>query len=359
MICARPALLLIAALAGGAPSAGAAEAQARGSGLERYLAAVDAAEAGFDAACERARAETAPPGRVWLRLGRQGLEIVPADAEGAAAAAFWADRALGARSAAAALYGRAAGAGLKAAPVMIETGIEGGVAVHDGKAMSLGDVCDALRRLVAAMGDGAIGDADPFAAARDRAAAPERLALAIGGRTEATLSAALPDGATARGPDGVAAEIVATDEGPRLALEAGADAAPGDAAARIYAPDDPFRPVETVEITILPGAAEATASTSAAIAPDGRIDGIVAGGDAAELTLDVERAGRVRFTSGGGADMAAVLLSESGAVVAADDDSGEGYGFSFSAELAPGRYTLKLTHCCGGGGAFSLTTSSQ
>lgn len=338
-------------------SPAAAGAETRATGLEAYLQAVDAAEAGFAAACDEARAAPAPQGRVWLRLGRQGLEIVPADADGADAAAFWADRTLGSKRAAAALYGEAAGARLKAKPVMIETGADGGVTVHDGKAMTLGDACDALRRIVAAMGDGAPGD--PFAAARDLAASPERLPLAIGGRTETTLADGLPEGAEARGPEGVAARIEPGEDGPTLVLEAGADAAPGDASARIYAPGDPFRPLQTIPVVILPGSAPATGSTGGAISIGEAIEGAVAAGDEAALTLEIREPRRVRFASGGGADMAAELVSESGAVVGRDDDSGQGYGFAFSAELAPGVYTLKLRHCCGGGGRFSLTTTSE
>lgn len=351
----RASLSVTLTLAVLAPLAGRA-AEARDVGLEAYLSAVDEAEAGLAAACNAAEGAEPPAGRVWLRLGPNGLEIAPADATGAEAAAFWAEMALGAKRAAAQLYGDAAGAGLAATPVMIETG-DSGVAVHDGKAMRLGDVCDALERMVAAMGDGAEGD--PFDAARGAVNSTERLALAVGGRAETALSAAPPAGAVARGPDGVAAEIVETADGARLVLEASGDAAPGEAVTRIYAPDDPFRPVETVEILVLPGAAAPEASTGGALALGHEIEGLVAEGGSAELTIDIDAEQSVRFASSGATDVAATLVSESGAVVAADDDSGEGYGFAFSATLTPGRYTLKLQHCCGGGGRFAVTATSK
>ncbi|MFV0475918.1 MAG: hypothetical protein ACK5MQ_17200, partial [Pikeienuella sp.] len=94
-------------------------------GREDWLAAVARAEEDFNAACEALRAADPPEGLVWLRLGPGGIEIAPADENAAAAAAFWAEAALGARAAAEALYGRASGEGLKAAPVMIETGPDG------------------------------------------------------------------------------------------------------------------------------------------------------------------------------------------------------------------------------------------
>ncbi|MEL6794081.1 MAG: hypothetical protein AAFP78_11530, partial [Pseudomonadota bacterium] len=59
------------------------------------------------------------------------------------------------------------------------------------------------------------------------------------------------------------------------------------------------------------------------------------------------------------ADVSAVLESETGQVIAADDDSGDGYGFAFSVALSPGRYALKLRHCCGGGGGYAVTATPE
>lgn len=111
------------------------------AGLDAWLSALARAEAEFEAACALLREAEAPAGLVWLRLGAEGVEIAPATPEDAAAAAFWAEAALGATRAAEALYGQAAGAGLDAAPVMIETG-PAGVSLHDGAALATGDACE-------------------------------------------------------------------------------------------------------------------------------------------------------------------------------------------------------------------------
>lgn len=326
-----------------------------GDGLETWLAAIGSAERDLDAQCEAFSSAPPPEGLVWLRLGPNGVEIAPADARAAAAAAFWAETALGAKAAAMALYGQAAGAGLADAPVMIETG-PAGVAMHDGRALHLGDPCAALRRMVSAIG-GADATAQPFETARRAAAA--RTALPIGGEAILPLEAP-PPGALARGPDGVVAEIEAPEKGDALlALRAGGDAAPGDAEIRVYAPGDRFHPIATLPIRILPGADPPMAPPSAALSPDGQIAGELALGASARIPVEVAAPGRVVFTSEASADFAATLETADGRVIAGDDDSGVDYGFSFSAELTPGRYFLSVNHCCGGGGAFRVKTARQ
>ncbi|MEL7462547.1 MAG: hypothetical protein AAFN79_00670 [Pseudomonadota bacterium] len=328
---------------------------AANTGLEAYLDRIDAAETDFRAACEALAAETPPEGLVWLRVGPNGIEIAPADASGAEAAAFWADAALGARAAAERLYGAAVDEALADAPVMIEARA-GSVTVHDGAEMSMGDPCEALKRLVSALG-GASSSA-PFAAARASAEASDAIAVAVGGEAEAPLSA-LPAGAVARGPAGVEAEIVENEDGARLVLTAGPDARPGRGLARIYAPGDKFRPLETMPVTVLPGAAPPSEPSGGALPLGGAFAGAVRVGAQDVLTVTVDEARRVEFASSGDADISAVLESETGQVIAADDDSGDGYGFAFSVALSPGRYALKLRHCCGGGGGYAVTATPE
>lgn len=343
----RASLFLTALLAAAAPAR---------ANLEAWLAKVGRAEAAFEAECA-ALAERAPPeGRVWLRLGPEGVEIAPQDARAAEAAAFWAEAALGARRAAAELYGQAAGAALKAAPVMIETGPGGAVAVHDGKTLSTGDPCDAMRRAVAAMG-GAAGD--PFAAARGAAEDQRRTPLAIGGGARIPLAGPPPEGSVARGPDGVAAEIVTEGDETALVLTAGADARPGEGAALIYAPGDRFRPVAEIPLLVLPAPPPPKPAGGGALSLGERRAGDLAAGDAHVFSFEMSEAGRVVFASGDAGDFRAELTTETGDVIAKDDDSGQGYGFRLSAELPAGRYVLNLSHCCGGGGRYVVSTASE
>lgn len=324
-------------------------AAARAEGLEAWLASVAKAERDLNAACDSLRAAPPPEGLVWLRLGPKGVEIAPADPDAAAAAAFWAEAALGAKAAAEALYGQAAGAELKTRPVTVETG-PAGVSIHDGETRRSGDVCDAMRGMVSALG-GAGGSGDPFEDAREMS--QSGLAVQIGGRNSAPLETPPPAGALVRGPDGVVASVAIGEDGARLNLSANRGAVVGDAEVRIYDPADPFRPVEVLPLKVLPGAAP-DAPPPPPLVPGGAAQGTVGIGEIVRIPVNVAETGRVSFSSAPGADFAATLETEAGAPVASDDDSGDGYGFAFSADLQPGNYFLSLNHCCGGGGAYDV-----
>ncbi|MEM8753082.1 MAG: hypothetical protein AAGF90_08905, partial [Pseudomonadota bacterium] len=219
------------------------------------------------------------------------------------------------------------------------------------------------RRMAAAFGDG--GSGDPFAAARSRAAPPTpdegpRIAVAVGGVGSTALPDAPPEGAFVRGPDGVTARILLTDDGDAsLSVEAGGEASPGAHLIRIYDPADPFRPASTAALEILPGDAPRPSPTGGALAPGQSLEGVLPLDGAERITLSIEEAGRVVVASGAAADLEARLVGPDGDVIARDDDSGAGYGFALSADLRPGDYILDLSHCCGGGGPFSVSVSRE
>lgn len=323
-------------------------------GLEAWLASVAKAERDLNATCESLRAEPPPAGLVWLRLGANGVEIAPANREAAAAAAFWAEAALGAKAAAEALYGQAAGGGLETRPVTIETG-PAGVSVHDGEIRRTGDVCDAMRGMVSALGGGE-GSADPFEEARETTL--NSLAVRIGGESFASLETPPPAGALVRGPDGVTVAIETAEDGAQLSLKASKGAIPGDAEIRLYDPSDQFRPVATLPLKVLPGAAQ-TAPPPPELTPGGGARGVLGIGETVRIPVNVAEAGQVSFSSTPGTDFAATLETTAGLPVASDDDSGGNYGFAFSALLQPGKYYLSLNHCCGGGGAFDIRADNR
>lgn len=325
------------------------------TGLEQYLQAVATAEASIDESCAVLRESTLPEGRVWLRRGANGLEIVPQDARAAEAAAFWAKVALGAEEAARILYGRAVEDRFDAEPVMIET--SGGIAtIHDGSQMTEGDGCDALRSMIGGP-SGSSSGANPFDAARDAARDETRVALAIGGTALAPITADLPDNAQARGPDGVLTSIQTGDDGSIVEVSAQSDARPGASEIRLYDPADPFTPIETIPLSVLPGPAAQPSSVSEEAFTGDIHEGVLPLGEAQRLVLDLKEGERVILKSAAGADLKASLESDDGRIITADDDSGIGYGFSLEADLPPGRYVLNLSHCCGGGGAFTVTRS--
>ncbi|MEM7544370.1 MAG: hypothetical protein AAF367_02455 [Pseudomonadota bacterium] len=328
------------------------------TGLDAYLEAIAAAQISFDAACETMRDAVPPEGRVWLRRGAGGIEIAPDTARAAEAAAFWAEAALGARAAATVLYGAAITDHAQAEPVMIESS-SAGVMVHDGARMSDGDACDALQTITRGLGRGVgtAGSGDPFAAARDLATSPARVTLAIGGTVAAPVGTGVGANGIARGPDGISAEIINGDAGLEMIAAANADAVPGTAQVRLYDPADPFVPVDTIDLTILPAPAPPPPPATAEMNLGSSYAGTLPLGGTQDIKLTVAETQTVSFSSASESDLKAVLETSDGRIIASDDDSGGRYGFSLTAELPAGQYQLRVSHCCGGGGGFVVTTA--
>ena len=347
-------LIAIIALFSGASAQAAPVFTASSADLEAYLSLVSSTESELKEACEAVADKAPTQGAAWLRMGQHGLEIAPDEARDAEAAAFWAEVALGARAAARRLYGAAAAETFAAGPVLIELA-QGDASVFASGARTTGDICDAMRRLAGAMGP--TGAVNPFAAAREvttKPAAP----IAIGGETEISMETPLAPGSTLRGPDGIAAEL--TEDGAAIRLTANADARTGPAALRIYAEGDSFRPTGEIPLTILPGADRPLpVKQVGALKPGGGFAGDLPLGGAVELELTLEKAQTLTLAAVSDADLTVEVLTKSGQPIARDDDSGTGYGFSLNAALQPGGYVVKITHCCGGGGAFAVSATSE
>ena len=327
---------------------------ARSADLEAYLSLVRETEADLKAACDALTDNAPAADAAWLRMGQQGLEIAPDASRDAEAAAFWAEVALGARAAARRLYGAAAAETFASGPVLIELD-QGAASVFAGGARTDGDICDAMARVVGAMG--ADAPVNPFATARDVAQSPAA-PIAIGGETELSLEAPLSADSALRGPDGVAAELA--EDGATIRLTATADARVGDGVLRIYEGGDNFRPADEIPLTILPGADQPLpARQIGALSPGGGFVGDLPLGGAVELEMTLKQAQTVTLAAVSDADLSVEVLTKSGQPVARDDDSGAGYGFSLNAALQPGGYVVKITHCCGGGGAFAVSATSE
>lgn len=346
-------LFAIAVLVAGSAAQAAPVFTARSADLETYLALVSATENDLKEACQAAAEKAPATGAAWLRIGQQGLEIAPDEARDAEAAAFWAEVALGARAAARKLYGAAAAETFASGPVLIELD-QGAASVFASGARTTGDVCDAMTRVVGAMGAG--GTINPFATAREVTSAPAA-PIAIGGETEISMETPISTGSKLRGPDGITAEL--TEDGA-IRLTANAEATVGTAALRIYHEGDNFRPAEEIPLTILPGADRPLpARQVGALKPGGGFAGDLPLGGAVELELTLEKAQTLTLAAVSDADLTVEVLTKSGQPVARDDDSGTGYGFSLNTALQPGGYVVKITHCCGGGGAFAVSATSE
>jgi hypothetical protein len=340
-------LIMLAAGLAASPALAQHLAVERADGLEAWLAAAVAAESATAAQCVALKAAGGPPdGRVWLRWVAGGLSVA-GDGASAEAAAWWAEATLGAREAAAALFGGDARA---LDGVMIEAAA-GRIAMFDGRRMAQTDLCGALARVAA--GGAGQGAASPAAAAG--AATQALLAAAVGGEARATVSGLDFAGpALARGPDGVGAEIGPVGEDGRAALvvRPGPGAAAGLGVVRVYAEGDPFRPRAVLPLRVLPGAAPPEAP--ATLAPGGTVSGRIPPGGAAEVSLELAEPARLRLVSLGPEDLSAALETAQGVVVATGDDTPDGYGFSLEVALEAGAYRLRVAHCCGGGGAWRV-----
>ncbi len=82
-------------------------------------------------------------------------------------------------------------------------------------------------------------------------------------------------------------------------------------------------------------------------------------GDADLFKVVVDTPGRLTLTSEGPTDVTVVLEAADGAVIAADDDSGPRYNFAIDTPVTAGTYYLRVTHCCGGSGAYRISKDFQ
>lgn len=82
-------------------------------------------------------------------------------------------------------------------------------------------------------------------------------------------------------------------------------------------------------------------------------------GDADLFKIVVDTSGRLTLASEGPTDVAVVLEDADGTVIAADDDSGPRYNFAIDTPVTAGTYYLRVTHCCGGRGAYRISKSFQ
>ena len=329
----------------------------------RQVGAVDdwlsaAAAAPAPPACAGLAGRAPPAGRVWVRPGAAGLEIAADPDVNPDTVAFWAEVVLGAREAAEALYGAAPG---QARPLMLEAA-GGDVLLFDGVSTRRLDPCAALEGAAAALA-GAPRPATPGrpAAPPPAAEAPAAVTLRAGGAADVEVAGAgLPPGAVLRGPDGVRAEVVevAADGALRGRLTAAADAPAGRAALRVYAPDDPFTPVASAPLTLLPGGG-APAAGPVALALNGATEATAPMGGAATLSVTLDAPGALTLRSAGATDLAATLTDADGAVIATNDDAGGGYGFRLRATLQKGDYRLVVRHCCGGGGPLGVLSNFE
>ncbi|MEM7271194.1 MAG: hypothetical protein AAF401_18300 [Pseudomonadota bacterium] len=143
-------------------------------------------------------------------------------------------------------------------------------------------------------------------------------------------------------------------------LSASADARTGDGSLRIYAPGKPIEPAQKIPLNILPGPAPRLEKQQrATMSPGAGYAGALAMGGEMALEFSLKGDRRMSFDARGDADLSITLETSDGALLGADDDSGDGLDSRLTANLSSGAYVIRISHCCGGGGAFTLTTTSE
>lgn len=99
-------------------------------------------------------------------------------------------------------------------------------------------------------------------------------------------------------------------------------------------------------------------ATATALATGGSVSGQIGDGSDADLfAITVGSAGTLTLNSTGGTDLKATLETAAGAELATDDDGGTWYNFSFSSAVTAGTYYLRVQHCCGGSGPYSVSAA--
>ncbi len=102
----------------------------------------------------------------------------------------------------------------------------------------------------------------------------------------------------------------------------------------------------------------ATAATAVAAALNATVSGRIGdAGDEDLYSLTLATGGTLTISADSETDIDAILEDAAGNAIAGDDDSGNWYNPSLSVSLTAGTYYLRIRQCCGGNGAYSITTS--
>lgn len=141
-------------------------------------------------------------------------------------------------------------------------------------------------------------------------------------------------------------------------------AALGDNMVAVFNPGSQFRNAGAYRLVVTdgkdsgPNTEAATKAAAAALTVPGTTKGtIVRGADEQYFKITAQQAGTLSLSSTGGSDLKAKLEDSAGAVLATSDDDGTGYNFKLSGTIAPGTYYLRVSHCCGGIGAYEVSAS--
>ena len=171
------------------------------------------------------------------------------------------------------------------------------------------------------------------------------------------------------GPDGVTFENVAFVDSGRITATAKTSAATATGLSKIFVYNlgSTMVPVDSFDVLIVSGSGtlvpsaddhgDTTAAATAIAAPSTTSGRIGSASDSDVFQVVLGSAGTLQVSSSGPTDVDVTLQDAGGASIGSDSDGGAWYNFNLSQSLAAGTYFVRVTHCCGGSGDYSVTTS--
>ena len=171
------------------------------------------------------------------------------------------------------------------------------------------------------------------------------------------------------GPDGMTFESVTfvNSEQITATVRTAATTATGLAKIFVYNLGDTMLPIDSFDVLVVNGTgslvadaddhANTPAGATAVTASSSTLGRIGSNVDSDVFQIIISASGTLQVSSTGPTDVEVSLENASGSSIATDSDSGDWYNFDLSQSLSAGTYYVRVTHCCGGIGDYSLNAS--
>ncbi len=171
------------------------------------------------------------------------------------------------------------------------------------------------------------------------------------------------------GPDGVTFENVAFVDSSQITatVKTSASTATGLTKIFVYNLGSTMLPVDSFDVLIVSGSGtlvadaddhgDTTVAATAIAAASTTLGRISSTSDNDVFQVVLGAAGTLQVSSSGPTDVDVSLENAGGTSIGSDSDGGQWYNFNLSQSLAAGTYFVRVSHCCGGLGDYSLTAS--
>ncbi len=166
------------------------------------------------------------------------------------------------------------------------------------------------------------------------------------------------------GPPGSVIRLVKSEQGQNAILHLDHKTKTGLNELRFYKGTEKLQPSQRQRIWVLSGAEHSPSPTPLAASKTltfgEKTEAVLEKADAHLYHINLEAAQSIQLISSGATDLQATLRNAAGENIAADDDgAGNAYNFALQQNLPAGNYTLEVTHCCSGSGAYGISLNAQ